>query len=302
MNQNTLKKTLSSIDAFKKKYEKDLRQERLFIESRKKIAVFEAVQLAFFVTKEKRTLNLCGEIVHITTQSEASRYGGQPGLGIHVPMKQPNLEHLEEFLGNLPQKQSPVAISPSVTKKPKRLEGDNKKTKDDNKKTIVKVTQALDTFDKERANLNLYGIMAISPDATSPQIKKAYRQLVRVYHPDQYFNRLPSDLTLRLEKCYQIICHAFEVLIEHKSRLPYDISIDNYTDTPEDGLRVHQKRLFKLQTQHKNAHSQQSTAFLQQYEVCMAQGDIKGAKTQLRLALSFEPFNLQLKNKLNALK
>jgi len=39
-----------------------------------------------------------------------------------------------------------------------------------------------------------YSVLGVSPDATEHEIKKAYRELVRKYHPDNYHDNPLSDL------------------------------------------------------------------------------------------------------------
>ena len=43
-------------------------------------------------------------------------------------------------------------------------------------------------------NKNPYEVLGVSPDATDDQIKAAYREMARKYHPDNYVNSPLSDL------------------------------------------------------------------------------------------------------------
>ncbi|MFA6948143.1 MAG: DnaJ domain-containing protein, partial [Eubacteriales bacterium] len=39
-----------------------------------------------------------------------------------------------------------------------------------------------------------YKVLGVSPDATDDEVKKAYRDLARKYHPDTYVNNPLADL------------------------------------------------------------------------------------------------------------
>ena len=41
---------------------------------------------------------------------------------------------------------------------------------------------------------NPYEVLGISPSATDDEVKRAYRELSRKYHPDSYVNNPLSDL------------------------------------------------------------------------------------------------------------
>lgn len=64
-----------------------------------------------------------------------------------------------------------------------------------------------------------YEILGVGPKTTSEEIKKAYRTLVRKYHPD----RNPGDDTAT-EK-FKTVQSAYDVLSDLNSRARYDLTI-----------------------------------------------------------------------------
>lgn len=71
----------------------------------------------------------------------------------------------------------------------------------------------------------LYDVLQVSPNATAAQIKKSYRKLSRIYHPDkQRRNNNDSDDQedrAETEQQYERMREAYEVLKEDQTRLPY---------------------------------------------------------------------------------
>lgn len=63
---------------------------------------------------------------------------------------------------------------------------------------------------------NYYDILNVSPDASTEEIKKAYRKLARQYHPDLN----PADKAA--EEKFKDIGEAYEVLCDENKRAKYD--------------------------------------------------------------------------------
>jgi DnaJ family protein C protein 3 len=73
-----------------------------------------------------------------------------------------------------------------------------------------------------------YKILGIPKSATQPEIKKAYREMTKQYHPDKYKGDLSKD---DIEHKMTQINHAYEVLSDEKSKKDYDQFGDDPNDT-----------------------------------------------------------------------
>ena len=63
-----------------------------------------------------------------------------------------------------------------------------------------------------------YSVLGVSPDASDEEIKKAYRELARKYHPDNYQNNPLADLA---EEKMKAINEAYDAdLLPAAGRLP----------------------------------------------------------------------------------
>lgn len=71
-------------------------------------------------------------------------------------------------------------------------------------------------------NKDLYRVLNINFDASSDEIKAAYRKLVRIYHPDVSKN---ADNELKFKE----IQEAYEILIDEEARKKYDLIKGFYT-------------------------------------------------------------------------
>lgn len=70
-----------------------------------------------------------------------------------------------------------------------------------------------------------YEILGVSPDAAVDDIRRAYKELARVYHPDShYFDEIlgaraapPSE-----DETFKIITNAYNILMDVEQRAQYD--------------------------------------------------------------------------------
>jgi curved DNA-binding protein CbpA len=60
-----------------------------------------------------------------------------------------------------------------------------------------------------------YKVLDISPDATDEEVKKAYRNLARKYHPDNYVNHPLADI---VEEKMKEINEAYELIQKQRSQ------------------------------------------------------------------------------------
>lgn len=77
---------------------------------------------------------------------------------------------------------------------------------------------------------NYYKILQVSEDVDVPQLKKAYKKLALIWHPDK--NSSKTETRERAESAFKDINEAYAILIDPKKRRNYDSGL-NVDDTNE---------------------------------------------------------------------
>lgn len=68
---------------------------------------------------------------------------------------------------------------------------------------------------------NPYEVLGISPSATDDEVKKAYREMSRKYHPDSYVNNPLSDLA---EEKFKEVQEAYDQIMKQRDNGGYSYS------------------------------------------------------------------------------
>jgi len=82
------------------------------------------------------------------------------------------------------------------------------------------------------SSMNYYQILNVSETSSRSEIKKAYFQLARKYHPDLYGRDLPSDIKEKIEDVFDKITKAYHILIDEEKKHDYDAKV--YSAPKED--------------------------------------------------------------------
>lgn len=90
------------------------------------------------------------------------------------------------------------------------------------------------------AEVNLYDVLEVKEDCSTKDIKLAYRDLVKVYHPD----KATGDKDM-----FELITHAYNILVNPKTRSEYDdiYALSKQTDEDHFSMRTKAKNYAKAQ-------------------------------------------------------
>lgn len=154
--------------------------------------------------------------------------------------------------------------------------------------------------------MNPYEVLGVKQNATPEEIKKAYRELVKKYHPDQYGDNPLKELAN--EKLREVN-QAYEMLTKgnHSSNSNYNNSNSSYNNSHgnsyqySDIRRMIQSRNFQAAEralQSINDHNSAEWNFLMGY-VLMQKGWYDTGLQHLNRACALEPNNFEYRQTLN---
>lgn len=78
------------------------------------------------------------------------------------------------------------------------------------------------TFRDTLAEMTLYQVLDIPKTAADEEVKKAYFQMARRFHPDRFDRHVAADFKAQIDEVFDAITNAYKVLSNRESRRVYD--------------------------------------------------------------------------------
>ncbi|XWS69316.1 hypothetical protein CRYUN_Cryun04dG0168800 [Craigia yunnanensis] len=122
----------------------------------------------------------------------------------------------------------------------------------------------------EQSLPSYYNVLGVKVDASTEDIKRAYRQLAMQWHPDRW-TRTPSLLGEAKRK-FQQIQEAYSVLSDQRKRTLYDAGLYDPEDEEDEGFSDFLAEMISLMTQTRTEEKDCSLEELQKMLWDMAQG------------------------------
>lgn len=90
--------------------------------------------------------------------------------------------------------------------------------------------------------MDLYDVLCIGSNATYAEIKKAYHNLAKKYHPDR-------SSELNAEEIFKDIVHAYNILIDPDKRKDYDLTGDSNPEQDESIVEIDDLDIFDFEVE-----------------------------------------------------
>jgi curved DNA-binding protein CbpA len=110
----------------------------------------------------------------------------------------------------------PIAPEQVFRSAPTRAERDEVVDLDPERRELI------DEFDERLELATHYQLLGIETTATRSEVKAAYFQLIGTFHPDRYFGRSLGSYRKKVERTFESLTRAYEVLSRQNSRDEYD--------------------------------------------------------------------------------
>jgi DnaJ-class molecular chaperone len=160
----------------------------------------------------------------------------------------------------------------------------------------LNIKQELSALVKVIDEMDYYQILKVDQKAFTEQIKHAYFDQSRKFHPDKYYQEDPEVVEM-VSKVFKRTCEAYKVLSDANKRASYTKAIN--TPDRKKFLRYDPKI---VDTAKKGPENEGTTSMGRKYYQMAKTGlqnkDYNSAKINLQLAIKMEPANETFKSRL----
>jgi tetratricopeptide (TPR) repeat protein len=200
---------------------------------------------------------------------------------------------------DLPGESAPAAADPNVRIKPPSA------SYADLPREIADVMSFRDTLPA----MTLYQILDIPKTASEEDIKKAYFQMARRFHPDRFDRKIVADYKAQIDEVFDGITNAYRVLSNKESRRVYDAKAGPAAtqEDVQDTFRKADTKFRQGKTLHGQGRYDEAIAYLEEavrirrdkgdYYLLLAMCEsklptyVKKAEQDLLKAIQLEPWN-----------
>ncbi len=148
--------------------------------------------------------------------------------------------------------------------------------------------------------LDYYQLLHLERDANAGQVKRAYHETSRSFHPDANRN-LEGETRDAAKRIAMRVCEAYAVLRDPRRRQAYDRHLES-GDAVRIQLAEAEAEAGRQDSEERGGRTPQGRQFFKLAEKDLARRDFASAARNLQTALTFEPDNALFRSKLERVK
>jgi len=148
-------------------------------------------------------------------------------------------------------------------------------------------------------DLDYYQLLEVAPGATGSEVRNAYHSIARRYHPDR-LRQEGAPILSAAEHVAKRVSEAYAVLRDPRRRRAYD----QQRSDGERRLRLVEggARADRQMSDERQGRTPNGRRYITLAHQDLARGDLKAARQNLQMALTYEPDHAWVKEKLTELK
>jgi hypothetical protein len=89
--------------------------------------------------------------------------------------------------------------------------------------TLVEKLAPVDALLARLDSATYYELLGVAPGASMQEIRRAYSQLAKRFHPDVFFRKRIGDYRAKLDRLFAALTRAYQVLIDDEERRVYNL-------------------------------------------------------------------------------
>lgn len=142
-----------------------------------------------------------------------------------------------------------------------------------------------------------HDILGVALGADAKEVKKAYFKLSKEFHPDRFFRRDIGDFKQRLDRVFKRVLDAYERMTNPPAQKA--VSADDADKAPESEKiqRLKQRMPFKVGEGVPEERKERAREIFTQVIHAERLGRLSEALSQVRMALTFDPYDAEIKAK-----
>ena len=149
--------------------------------------------------------------------------------------------------------------------------------------------------------LDYYQILEIDRSAQAPEVKRAFHDSCRRFHPDGH-RHLAGDVREDLERIARRVCEAYSVMRDPRRRQAYDQSLASNDGETRMQLAEANARAKRASQEAQHGKTPKGRRLFLQAQADLERDDLAGAARNLQMALTFEPGNALFKQRLEEIR